>query len=638
MTRPYCTLLPNAKAVLVYIFRQGAEPIGGTVPALKSMQMRRVFDHLRRGKDMLHLTLSLPAGLHATNEQWLMIVEFVINRLRLPVNATPWVAARHVDAGCDHIHVAIALRDFLGNPLQYRGQQPHTEAISQDLARHLGLEVPQFFTPSLTRLSPITPARNLRDPARQRLHAALNECFLEHQPETLAELDALLEAPPHSYRREESANAHGVISSVWHGPDGKTIRGGALGRAWEPRHLTQRLEYAGALRLARADLEALFVVQAFAELPNIKEIYCEIERNLEVARAARLTTGSDGRVGAHHGRDQATASAPRLASENGCAGAAVGGNPAGDGLRDRRHQHSVGADEAGLGGEKEGKRCADGAGRPDRGDVARHPGREGGQGGLLIRAAIRARALARDLGQWLRIEFLWTQRALRLYFMDESALILSRQGTVLDAQAGLVSDAFIFAEAHAKRNDWLFLPECPEWPVAYRGKTGERFSAPAGEVSALRAQILRMAEIEQLPGSDVPPAQLLSELDTLHLTDTPEPVAQKVASLGPRRRFLVVTNRCTSPHDPGLEIKITWLEERHRGEPGLQILFLDHETGTLERIRLNDMLARLCVLAALNVPAKSSEPDGTGGRHDGSSDDSSTPEPEKSEDDNGFDF
>ncbi|HHX91189.1 MAG TPA: hypothetical protein GX700_15785 [Paracoccus sp.] len=154
----------------------------------------------------------------------------------------------------------------------------------------------------------------------------------------------------------------------------------------------------------------------------------------------------------------------------------------------------------------------------------------------------------------------------------------------------------------------------------------------------LRAEVLRVADIRQLPDSQFPRPQLLAALDGLHSEDAPEPAAPTFVSTGPRKRFVVVTRRCTSSDDPRLNDKIIWLEERQRQEPGMQILFLHTENGTLKQIRLDQVLHILRSLAKRRDAARPSDPDGTGRQLEGLPAVDSSPEPESSEDDYGPGF
>lgn len=52
-----------------------------------------------------------------------------------------------------------------------------------------------------------------------------------------------------------------------------------------------------------------------------------------------------------------------------------------------------------------------------------------------MNTAVQARAIARQLGLWMKIDFLWSRAALRLRFNDESSLLLHREGATLDRPA-----------------------------------------------------------------------------------------------------------------------------------------------------------------------------------------------------------
>lgn len=253
MTRAHTIRHQDAKFVEGYILRPGAEWLGGTLPGSRPHALRRDLERLAGDDGLLHVTLSLPAGLRADRDTWLRIVLTLLVLMSLPPYGTAWVAARHVDAGCDHIHIAVALRSFTGTPLKPYLSRHRTDQTHKTLARLIGLPEPHYFDPAIPSLQPVTPTRNLSSPVRRQVYQALSSIFLRQQPLTLEMLDACLADTVPAICRETRINRHGANSYRFVAPAG-AIYGGDLGLAWEPRHLRARLDFARKLDRLRREL------------------------------------------------------------------------------------------------------------------------------------------------------------------------------------------------------------------------------------------------------------------------------------------------------------------------------------------------------------------------------------------------
>ncbi|MBC7147003.1 MAG: relaxase/mobilization nuclease domain-containing protein [Thioclava marina] len=318
MTRPICKFHPDARQTEAYIFRPGAETIGGTLPVLSPRQLREDLDFQRRGGQVLHLTLSLPQGVRASNEQWLRIVSITLAEIGIAPDRTAWVCARHVDAGCDHCHIAVSLHDFTGREIEARLSRRATDLVHQRLNAMIGLDFPEYFDPEVPSLDPVTPKRNLNTAVKQKLHAALRAVFKKWQPATMEDLDERLSQPEFGFSRSVEINRHGVRSNVWWAPDDQCVIGGELGQAWEPKFLIRRLVYAGQLRALRKRIELVALWRAFAMMKSrLKETLDDITKRHEALGLAGAGTGVDG-TAAEDGRQRAEAvPAPRAAGDTG---------------------------------------------------------------------------------------------------------------------------------------------------------------------------------------------------------------------------------------------------------------------------------------------------------------------------------
>ncbi|MGR3248544.1 MAG: relaxase/mobilization nuclease domain-containing protein [Paracoccus sp. (in: a-proteobacteria)] len=126
--RPHITFHSSVSKVLGYLTQSGkpgilrpSEPIGGTIPWLghgptlsHAQRMPRPSGH---AKNVLHVTLSLPDGMTADRPAWVEMAQMAIGGLGLPPRQIPWLAFRHRDTSCDHLHMMLMAATFAGRPL-----------------------------------------------------------------------------------------------------------------------------------------------------------------------------------------------------------------------------------------------------------------------------------------------------------------------------------------------------------------------------------------------------------------------------------------------------------------------------------------------------------------------------------------
>lgn len=265
--RAHNTFHQTARVLPNYGLRASAEFIGGTIPRADPITLRIRLDRLADGEGVMHMTLSLPVGLRASRETGHAIVMEQLHLMGLPALRTPWVAARHIDANCDHIYAAIALRGFDGSPLRPATGDIQTSRNHQALARHLGLPVPDYFNPQIPRLDPPIITRRLTTAPKKRLSEALITIFTTERPRTLETLDAALARQSPAILRTTTYNMHGAKSHLF-SLDSAQILGGELGPEWEPRHLETRLAHAHALHHLRLSTR-IFIA---ALLPHAKPL------------------------------------------------------------------------------------------------------------------------------------------------------------------------------------------------------------------------------------------------------------------------------------------------------------------------------------------------------------------------------
>lgn len=257
--RPHIRTHHTPDAFLNYMLRPGSKPLGGTVPIRKNKEVIRRFQDFGSGNDgpkpFRHVTMSLPKGLVAARRLWLRIAKTAIKKLGLDPDRMPWIAVRHTDSVCDHIHIAICLRDVFGRTHRITSAKKRCEDVHVHLSEMLGLDPPAYFdATALPRLDPITPARRLTSAHVKSLHADLRHVFTHRQPETLEELDQALSERPGQFRATFTPNKARTPSFCFTNAQG-AIRGGTLGCAWRPKATQARLTAAFTLRRCRYKLE-----------------------------------------------------------------------------------------------------------------------------------------------------------------------------------------------------------------------------------------------------------------------------------------------------------------------------------------------------------------------------------------------
>ncbi|MCX7560223.1 hypothetical protein OS190_11640 [Sulfitobacter sp. F26204] len=286
--RPYIQMHDDPDRLNRYINRAGAEPIGGTIPNRSNRDLFKRFRDLAseqsEGPQFLHMTLSLPVGVKAAKKIWKRTVATAMKMLELDPEMTPWFAKRHTDGNCDHVHTAIVLRDFAGRPLTFTGSSAKSEAAHKHLCSMLGLPAPAYFDPdALPRLEPITPGRRLSEAIPAALHKDLQEAFLRRQPESLVDLNHHLDEQNSAFRAEEKPNTYGIQAFAFSTDDAQLFSG-ALGPAWKPRVLRERLTFCGTLRKLRNAFDCEALIDIF-QTPKMEKL---LDRTIRSTRTARL--------------------------------------------------------------------------------------------------------------------------------------------------------------------------------------------------------------------------------------------------------------------------------------------------------------------------------------------------------------
>lgn len=370
--RPFMQEHRDPSTFVNYMLRPGSEFLGGTVPVKSQKEIVRRFEALRRTKDNTkvyrHITVSLEKGLIATSPLWLRIAKMVINKLGLNPDGMPWIAARHQDTDCDHIHIGLSLQDIFGRLHQIVSPDKRCENAHLHICEMLGLPKPEYFREvDASRMDPATPKRRRRSKHKKALYTDLQYVFKNAQPATLAALDEALSKLPGEFRVTFSPNGAGIPSFNFSNSHA-SIRGGQLGRAWWPSTLNARLAMAAKLRRVRERLEIDELFQIFKN-PRMENIVDQILARSDPARTAFQPadhpepTQNDGQA------------RPRPARTAGSSGPT--GRPAGVAQRDAGQfvERPVGSTSAISGGTGQVDGTNGGNGEPDQ----RHGSEIGGE-------------------------------------------------------------------------------------------------------------------------------------------------------------------------------------------------------------------------------------------------------------------
>lgn len=360
--------------------------VGGTVLHLGDRLIRAQISNLRPSQQMprpyLFITISLPKTVELLPCAKIDFLKRLLEALRLPATAVPWMAWEHGGKGSQHFHCVVLPMTFAGRWIEVATSNSALARVDRELCHWLGLPAPYYFDERRgPRLEVHFPKRRIRSNARQNLASVLNGTLLEDQPRDFRELQQALARRDGGFRVAEIRNNYDVASYEFSGPGLKPILGGELSPELEPRVMRQRFDRARGLRNLRARLELVALTRPFnrtiltTQLNILKEIN-DVGRDHDTTRAKPLASRPqrgasqtrqdypDGRDhGGSHGDDPRAPSRPASAS----GGRSDGPRPSSERIDlDARRDHWRGAKdiEGGRGGASD-------AGQPDRTDEGR---------------------------------------------------------------------------------------------------------------------------------------------------------------------------------------------------------------------------------------------------------------------------
>lgn len=510
--RPHFNPHTKARTVILYDGREGAIPIGGTLPQggpIKAYQQAsQVAKLVPFSAPLLHITLSLPPERSLTRAAWQDLIKTMLFHMDMRPEAMPWAAWKHTDTTQEHAHIVLMLTTFTGREVPFRASEGLCNDLHRLHAQRLGLPIPAYFEEkAAVRQQSSIPKRRARErdiPAD--LIDDLNSVFAECQPQSVHALNRALAAKPGGYemRSARSDDEHEFYEFV--APNQKTISASQLGLAWKPRFVRQRFRLARLLaelrpvlelqvlhRLFRDRLDPIFQRQQEIADGRVQRIRARAERAENPGNPSAVSQGG----GRADGPDQEVGEAPGHGGNDPrrrAGAASLGGSAAERGPGSPRSGPEVGRNlghargsrgrdvvghEADPGGDLPGQQLTGGPGKAtvdNRGAPERDRGSLGASVRDVGRSSLSARefyrrmmVLVRDAAGVERRQVSDRFRRIRLTFSDGSVVAATAQDVVL-LEGGQGSLAATFALAHAEAFDCEALPRLvPDGCILRRG-------------------------------------------------------------------------------------------------------------------------------------------------------------------------
>lgn len=457
--RPYLKTHSDAGTAIRYAFREGSEVLGGTLPFLGQRAAADTLDRLSGGAGLVHITLSLPQGLHADRETWLKAAATALQELGLKPQETPWLAVRHRDSACDHIHTICGCRSFADQTLTANISRRTCERVHRSLTLRMGLELPVYPDPAIPRLAPHTPKRRLKSSIARRVHEAVQTVFISRQPETWREFFDALASLPSPVTTAVTENRHGKAALKLTSA-GESINSGSLGPPWYPKNISTRMVHCRKLRRTRKHLELLHIARVLApHLRTLNGLTDDLSQPSENARTSWILGNHPPAVEADGWQRYLPAPAPGPAGDPGKGGGRHSGKA------DQLRGVAYGRTERSPGTARGGSGHAAGNFNADRGEWQKDAALDGGLGtpggitwGQLITQAL---ALLRGHFPDARWQKAHGRRALMVAFCDGSRLIVTSRQVEHEVYGGLGREfEEFYASAYLDEEcDWE--PEAP---------------------------------------------------------------------------------------------------------------------------------------------------------------------------------
>lgn len=322
----HVTIYDTPSEPLKYFRRNGMTLIPCSFPARSLTDARKTFEGLSSTATYLHLTCSLPVGRSADDDMARRILSTDLQLRGLPPAAVPWVMVRHSDSTCDHYHVLVQCRLFTGVQLEPRVSKATSRENDRVLRVLLCLEPLHHFDATAPPvLKPVTPKRRLNTPSKKRLHADLEQAFLEAQPTNFAELRVAMSRIESPFSLEEIPAPDGKTGIRHRASGPETFNLGVFGGAWWPSTIALRMAHAALLRVARPIFQFRTLISGLIRAQ--KEYPHEPRRPDTAHRLKRIRHSDEADGGAEVSRQSAPATARSAESAAGRRGAGYDPTP-----------------------------------------------------------------------------------------------------------------------------------------------------------------------------------------------------------------------------------------------------------------------------------------------------------------------
>ncbi|WP_313135501.1 relaxase/mobilization nuclease domain-containing protein [Paracoccus jeotgali] len=174
MTRPFLSFMSDLEAILRYLARlrsldaspPQADLVAGTIPWLGLRPTMSFIRTLQKPadvkKNLILITVSLPDGRTLSRRQWRQALKTVFLSLGLPEHQVPWLAFRHHDSRCEHVHILAIAMTFAGRRLPLTALKQRCDAADLWLCRDLGIAPPDYHLAGMgPRMGIFVPARRI---------------------------------------------------------------------------------------------------------------------------------------------------------------------------------------------------------------------------------------------------------------------------------------------------------------------------------------------------------------------------------------------------------------------------------------------------------------------------------------------
>lgn len=313
--RPFITFPSDTLAAVNYGFDRAEDVVGGTIPCLTPEKIAAVLDAsapkgVRMSTSVLHITLSAPHGITLPRDVWQSVIKHVLMRLRIDPETHAWIAFRHSDKNCEHVHVPVSRTDLFGRPSGTLPRDLDTlcSEIHRDLALRLGFEIPDY--PVLSphpRLHSRAPKRRAEKPLVASLHDEVGRIFVERRPVTVDDLAAYI---PEPFALDRDAKHPAFLIR------GRRVTLANLKPDLTSQAILDRLSHVAAIRRALGLLREMSFIQRFlnpasrARLIKLtKDLQHDEPNPLRIAATTASPLRPERRDLAQTGRDE-TASGP----------------------------------------------------------------------------------------------------------------------------------------------------------------------------------------------------------------------------------------------------------------------------------------------------------------------------------------